>query len=59
MDAPQAEAVVETVRAAVAEGVATRADLRELEVRLIRWAVGIALAAVGLSVAAVGLLLNL
>ena len=59
MESAQAAAVIEAVRAAVAEGVATKADLQAMEVRLIRWAVGIALAAVGLAVATVGLLLSL
>jgi len=34
MDAAQAEAVTETIRSAVTEGVATKADLAALELRL-------------------------
>lgn len=45
--ASQAEAMVETVRAAVAEGVATKADLKALELRLVLWGIGLASVAVG------------
>ena len=45
--ASQAEAMVETVRAAVAEGVATKADLKALEPRLVLWGIGLASVAVG------------
>ena len=45
--AAHAEAMVETVRAAVAEGVATKADLKALELRLVLWGIGLASVAVG------------
>ena len=45
--AAQAEAMVETVRAAVSEGVATKADLKALELRLVLWGIGLASVAVG------------
>ena len=45
--ASQAGAMVETVRAAVAEGVATKADLKALELRLVLWGIGLASVAVG------------
>ena len=38
--------MVETVRAAVAEGVATKADLKALELRLVLWGIGLASVAV-------------
>ena len=40
--------MVETVRAAVSEGVATKADLKALELRLVLWGVGLVSVAVGL-----------
>ena len=43
----QAEAMVETVRAAVSEGVATKADLKALELRLVLWGIGLASISVG------------
>ena len=45
--ASQAEAMVEAVRAAVAEGVATKADLKALELGLVLWGIGLASVAVG------------
>lgn len=63
MNAGQAEAVAGEIRTAISEGGVTRADLdaalSALEVRLVKWAVGIALAAVALLIAAGGVLLPL
>jgi hypothetical protein len=39
--------MVETVRAAVSEGVATRSALKALELRLVLWGIGLASVAVG------------
>ncbi len=47
LPAAQAEALVETVRAAVSEGVAPKADLKALELRLVLWGIGLASVAVG------------
>ena len=45
--AAHAEAMIETVRAAVSAGVATKADLNALEPRLVLWGICLASAAVG------------
>ncbi len=47
LPAAHAEALVETVRAAVSEGVAPKADLKALELRLVLWGIGLASVAVG------------
>ena len=62
MESAQAEAVTATIGSAMGSAdTVTRADLdaalAALEVRLVKWAVGIALAAVALLVAAAGVLL--
>jgi hypothetical protein len=64
MDAAQAEAVTGAIGGAIGSAdTVTRADLdaalSALEVRLVKWAVGIALASVALLVAAGGVLLPL
>ena len=64
MDATQTEAVTAAIGGAIGSAdTVTRADLdaalSALEVRLVKWAVGIALAAVALLVAAAGVLLPL
>ena len=64
MDATQAEAVTGAIGGAIGSAnTVTRADLdaalSALEVRLVKWAVGIALAAVALVVAIGGVLLPL
>ena len=56
MNTAQAEAITNTIRAAVAEGLVTKPDLqtelKDLELRLVRWAIGVAVATAGLLFAA-------
>ncbi len=64
MDASQAEAVTEAIGGAIGSAdtvtrAALDAALTSLEVRLVKWATGIALASVALLIAAAGVLLPL
>lgn len=56
MNPAQAEAIANTIRAAIAEGLVTKpglqAELKDLELRLVRWAIGVAAATAGLLFAA-------
>lgn len=56
MNPTQAEAITNTIRAAIAEGLVTKpdlqAELKDLELRLVRWAIGVAAATAGLLFAA-------
>ena len=59
MEADHAEAIAEGIRQGVSadrDDLATKADLANLELRLVKWGVGIAVASVGIIVAAMKLL---
>lgn len=53
-----AEAITDTVRAAIAEGVATKADIAALENRMLKVAIGIVVANAGITFALLKLVIG-
>ena len=58
VEPPHAEAITDTVRDALSEGVATKADLAALENRMLKVAIGVVIANAGVTYAILKLVLS-